>query len=86
MQGPVHWLTLFGREEGWILLTCNQLEATKHFHLEGTLQEGRCRYDQVSSATMELNVLPGPQGSIPDSSNCQKILQIPPFSMGCQSI
>ena len=86
MRGPVHQLTLFGREEGWILPTCNQLEATKHFHSEGTLQEGRCQYDQGSSATIGLNVLPGPQRSIPDSSNCQKILQILLFSMGCQNI
>ena len=86
MWGPVHQLTLFGREEGWIPLTCNQLEATKHFHSEETLQEGRCQYDQGSSAIMGLNVFPGPQGSISDSSNCQKISQVPLFSMGCQNI
>ena len=35
---------------------------------------------------MGLNVLPGPQGSIPDSFNYQKVLQILLFSMGCQNI
>ena len=39
MWGSAHQLTLFGREEGWIPLTCNQLEATKHFHSENKIED-----------------------------------------------
>ena len=72
---------LFGREEGWVLPACSQLETTKHFYLEGTLQDGRCQCNQGSSATRGLDVLPGPQGCIFD----QRTSQVTPFSMGWQN-
>ena len=81
-QGPVYQSSLFGKEEGCIIPPGNQPKATEHFHQEGTLQDGRCQYDQGSSAARGLDVLPGPQGRIFDSANCQRTPQVPPFSVG----
>ena len=74
MPGPVYQSSFSGREKGWVLPAGSQPETIKWLYSKGTFQDGRCQYDQGSSATRGLDVLPRSQGCISDSPNCQRTL------------